>query len=232
MLVLGLLTTKLIDWFICSTVVKFFTVSSVNSLVSCAKRLLVWRNFDRRLGLFCPCGRKNNGFAGLGDTGGETSLAGFYTVMLFCSEFRETDVNCCNSSYLLEDCETQLMSSRTRVDDWLNWPSSSRLLTSSSKFSRWAIKFDWRFMTEFMLLELTFSIMMLSRFVFISSTLSLILLINKERVRKLFLCSTDICKRSSWFFMLNSVILNLFNAYCNFWLFSFVILDEPAVVKS
>ena len=91
-------------------------------------------------------------------------------------------------------------------------------------FSRREIKFDWRFMTEFMLLELNFSIMMLSRFVCSSSKLSLILLINKERVRNLFLCSTDVCKRSSWFFMLSSVILNLFNAYCNFWLFSFVIL--------
>ena len=145
-----------IDWFMCSAVVKFFTGSSVNSLVSCANWLLLWRNLERRLGLFSPCGRKNDGFASLGGTGGETSLAGFFTVMLFWSEYWETGVNRCNLSCLLEDCEMQLMSSRTRVDDWLNWPSSSRLLTSRSKFSRREIKFDWRFMTEFMLLELFF----------------------------------------------------------------------------
>ena len=186
-----------IDWLMCFVVAESSTGSSVHSLETWANCWLFWRNFDRRMGSLCPCGRKNDGFAGLGGTCGDTLLTEFFTVKSSLTNFREMGVDRCDSRCLLDNFETQLMSSRTRVDDWLNWPSSLRLLTSSSNFSRREIKFEWRFITKFILLELTFSIMMPSRSVFSSATLSLILLINRERVRKLFLCSTDDCKRSS-----------------------------------
>ena len=174
----GLQTTTLMDYIINRR--NFFTDSSVNSLVSWAFCLLLWRNFERSLGLFFPCWKKNDGFAGLGGTGAETSLAWFFAVILFCFGFWETGVNRWDSLCLRDDSETQLMSSHTRFHDWLNWPLLLRLLSSSSNFSRREINFEWRFMTEFMLLELTFPFMMPSRLVFSSSTPSLILLINRE----------------------------------------------------
>ena len=96
------------------------------------KLLVALENFERRFGLLYPFDRKNDCFPGLGGTGGETSLSEYFTVLLSYTGFWETGVDRCDSSCLLDDCETQLMSSRTRVDD--------------------------RF--------LTFSIMMLFRFVF------------------------------------------------------------------
>ena len=56
-----------IDWLMCFVVVESSTDSSVHSLETWENCLLLWRKFDRRLGLLYPCVRKNDGFVGLGE---------------------------------------------------------------------------------------------------------------------------------------------------------------------
>ena len=57
-----------IDLLVRFVVVESSFGSSVHSLETWENCGLFWRNFDRKLGLLCPCGRKNDGFTGLGGT--------------------------------------------------------------------------------------------------------------------------------------------------------------------
>ena len=155
----GVGAAKNTDWFMCSAFVRFSIDSSVNSLVSWANCRLLWRNFERRLELVSTCGRKDEGFGEhwWGDIDGKVSycLVVFHWIL----------GNPCRSLRL--ELSPWWLCVALDVIAYSSWwfAQLSRLLTFSSKFSRQEIKFEWRIMTDFMLLELFFSTMMLSRFV-------------------------------------------------------------------
>ena len=193
-----------IGWYKRLNIVEYSTISSVNSLIiqtNCSLFLVVLKNNAFFFWMQKRWFRWSRWLGG-------TSLTEFFTVMSSFTALCETGVDSCESICFLVYFEAQLKSLRTRVCDWINWPSPSGLVTSSSNFPRQKFKIKWGFMTEFKLLLRTLSTMMLSRCVFSSLTVPFVLLVNWGRVPKFFLCSMDVWRSSNCFFMLISVIFN------------------------
>ena len=112
-----------------------------------------------------------------------------------------------------------LKSLRILVEDWLRYPSSSKLSNWCSNFSRRERRIEFRPMTDELLLELGFSFNTASIVVFSSSTVAFALLMGKVSDLKLFRWSIADYRRFS-----SSVVLNLPKVYWQFWLFFFAIL--------
>ena len=216
---------------------SFWIVSKANGFVdvsSCWFALdffaenvwLVLSNFDNSGCVLLFVGKKREGFV-LGGIGGGWSrtLTSLFLSWTACVDFSvRVGDDLLDSRRRELHFKLTLMSSHNRVDDWLNFPSSSRLLTSCSKICNFKRRFDcvsaidenvlaWRFSRK------TFSAAFLSSFF-----VSLMLFIRRVSVLKLFLYEIAVCRRSCWFLKFNSDILKMFSAIWQLWVFFFVIL--------